>query len=270
LLLSAGLPNWVGQGWSAETPKGPLRVLLVDGQQNKYHNWKATTPAVTAILQDTGRFQVDALTTPPAKVGAAAWTGFRPDFRGCDVVLLNYHGEDWPGPTLDALEGFVRGGGGLVAFHAGGSSFEKRESFNRMLGLAWRNKNHGAGLALTDDGSLVRLAKGEGYDAGHGPRGPFVIRTRQPQHPVMQGWPPQWSHVADELWHWLRGPAENLEVLATAFSPATGRHEPMVWTVKFGRGRVFVTALGHNVAHYAVSACLLCWLVGASGQAREP
>jgi type 1 glutamine amidotransferase len=35
-------------------------------------------------------------------------------------------------------------------------------------------------------------------------------------------------------------------VLATAWSPKTKRHEPMVMTIGFGQGRVFHTPLGHE------------------------
>ena len=222
-----------------------IRVLLVDGQNN--HDWKATSGVLKTELLSSGMFTVDVATTPPAGASPEAWKSFSPDFGKYDVVLLNYYGKDWPQAALSALESYVENGGGLAAFHAGGSSFEKDETYNRMIGLAWRKKDFGPALAMDKDGKLVHIAKGSGMDASHGAKNPFTLVTRAPDHPIMKGFPAQWGHLSDELYHSLRGPAENLEILATAHSPITGMEEPMAWTVKFGKGRVFYTALGHDI-----------------------
>ena len=66
----------------------------------------------------------------------------------------------------------------------------------------------------------------------------------------MAGLPPEWMHAKDELYDRLRGPAENVIVLASAMSSkesgGSGEHEPMLMVIQFGQGRVFHTALGHN------------------------
>jgi uncharacterized protein len=66
----------------------------------------------------------------------------------------------------------------------------------------------------------------------------------------MAGLPKEWLHVKDELYDSLRGPAQNLTVLASAYSDpktqGTGEDEPILFTIRYGKGRVFHTVLGHG------------------------
>ena len=225
-----------------------IRVLIVDGQNN--HDFERTTPYLKHMLEQTGRFTVAVVTTPPkGKNDQKAWNGFRPQFNDYDVVLSNYNGETWPEHARLAFEDFVREGGGVVNVHAANNAFPDWPAFNEMIGLAWRPASFGARISLDKDQKLVRTEAGEGPGAGHGRQHPYSVVTRDPRHPVMQGFPAEWMHPQDELYHGQRGPAANMQLLATAYSdPATGgtdAHEPMVWWIPFGKGKVFTTLLGH-------------------------
>ena len=61
--------------------------------------------------------------------------------------------------------------------------------------------------------------------------------------------PAEWTHAKDELYHGQRGPAAHMEILATAYSAknrgGTATHEPMIWVIPYGKGRVFTTVMGH-------------------------
>jgi type 1 glutamine amidotransferase len=100
------------------------------------------------------------------------------------------------------------------------------------------------------DGQFVRdmTPKPAGH---HGAQHAFQVVARQPDHPILKGLPPVWMHAKDEFYDSLRGPAENLDVIATGFSAAetggTGENEPVLMTVRYGKGRTFHTILGHHV-----------------------
>jgi type 1 glutamine amidotransferase len=225
----------------------PLKVLLVDGQNN--HKWMETSPELKKILEENGLATVE-VATSPAK--GADMSTFKPDFAAYQVVVSNYNGEPWSDATREAFEKYVNGGGGFVSVHAANNSFPEWKAYNEMIGVGgWGGRNE-------KSGPLLRLRDGKwtadttvGNAGHHGQQHEFLMVTRAAEHPIMAGLPLKWMHGKDELYDHLRGPAQNVTVLASAFSdPATGgsgEDEPLLFALSYGKGRVFHTALGHGL-----------------------
>jgi type 1 glutamine amidotransferase len=222
-----------------------MKALIVDGQNN--HDYKATTPYLKQLLEETGLFTVDVASSGKGEELKA----FRPKFSDYKVVISNYNGDPWSDETKADFEKYVREGGGFVPVHAADNSFPEWPAYNEMIGLGgWGNRNEKSGpyLRLRDGAWKPDDAAGRG--GSHGKQHSFLMITRAPEHPVMQGLPAKWMHFHDELYDRLRGPAKDLTILASAFSAkeqgGSGEDEPLLIARTYGKGRVFHTALGHN------------------------
>lgn len=236
-----------------------LRVLIVDGH-NPYHEWQVTTPLMKQILEDSGRFKVDVATVPIPAGYKPDLSGpmpqienmnFRPRFADYDVVIGNYIGPRWPKETEQDFIKFIESGHGFVSVHSANNAFPDWPEYNRMCGVGgWygRNESSGPHVYVDDAGKEIRnMAPGSG--GHHGPQHEYQVHIRDAEHPIMRGLPVTWMHAKDELYDTLRGPAVDMQILATAYSnprfDGTGKHEPMLMAIPYGAGRVFHTVLGH-------------------------
>ncbi len=234
-----------------------IKALIVNGQMNQSHDDKQSSPILEKILEFTGEFNVEIATSP--KQGSDMST-FKPQFSEYNVVILDYDVNDWPEETKTDFVNYVKNGGGVVVFHSANNAFPDWKEYNEIIGLGgWKGRDEKSGpYVYWENGKIVRndtIGKG----GHHGEQTEVLIETRNIEHPIMKGLPTSWIHAKDELYGNLRGPAENIDILATGFSDpetnGTGKNEPALFTIKYGEGRIFHTVLGHvngNGPHVAI------------------
>lgn len=209
-----------------------IQALIITGQNG--HDWRGTTPVLRKILEDTGKFEV--------RVTEEFRGGGPETLAPYDVVILNYYEKKKPdlrwGERADAaLLNYVKSGKGLVVYHFSMAAFDGWDEFEKMCGANWRPNN-----------------------GHHSARHDFVVDIKDPNDPITAGMKPSFAHPNDELYANLKWqPEGTFHILASAWDDHSlykgkqsqpvsgpGLNQPMLWTVKHGSGRVFVTALGHD------------------------
>jgi len=238
LLTALGASLLCAQG---KAPAGPpkLQALIITGQNG--HDWRGTTPILKQALEDTGRFEVRV---------TEEFRGAGPEtLAPYDVVIVNYFERNQPGllwgeRANSAFVDYVRSGKGLVLYHFSIAAFNGWTDYEKMSAGNWR--------------------PGNGH---HSARHDFIVDIKDPDSPITAGLKPHLPVQNDELYANLKWqPEGTYHVLATAYDDhsrydehasdarnkqpmsGAGVNEPMLWTTQFGNGRVFITALGHDIA----------------------
>ena len=229
-----------------DPPRKPISVLIVDGFSN--HDWKQTSLMTKRILEESGRFTVS-ISTAPGTVDDMGWASWNPEFEKYDVVIQNTNNIQnpalrWPGRVEERLEKYVREGGGLYILHSANNAFPHWEAYNQMIGLGWRPKETGYALEIDSADQIIRIPPGEGEGTNHGARFDAVIHILH-RHPINEGYPEAWKTASMELYRYARGPAENMTILSAARDSVTGNIWPVEWIVRYGKGNVYVSSMGH-------------------------
>jgi type 1 glutamine amidotransferase len=165
-----------------------------------------------------------------------------------DVLVVDYCGPRWSDVTEKAVDSAIRSGKGLVAVHAASYTFGDQvilgprsvrtgafepvwTDWRRMLGVYW-DMNHEP-------------------RTGHASRYTFKLKFADANHPILKGLDED-LYATDEFYTKFRyEPGVNVHVIATAWDDpqygGTGKEEPVLMTLEYGRGRIFHTILGHDL-----------------------
>jgi len=218
-------------------------VLLVTGVDYPGHKWRETGPALKRILEEDQRLDVR-LVEDPHFLDSAALTNYA-------VVLLHFQNWEVPGPGAAARENlrcYVERGGGLVSVHfACGAWHGEWPEFQKIIGRVW----HGAGPGKPQ----------------HDARGPFTVRIVDKAHPVTRGLAD--FETDDELYTCLTGDAP-IRIVADAKSKVDGKNHAMGFVREYGKGRVFLTTLGHDVKAFTNSSVPQLIRQGCAWTAKLP
>lgn len=160
------------------------------------------------------------------------------------IVFLNTTGDVLALRQEQAVEEFLRLGGGFVGVHAAADTEYDWQWYGRMLGT---------------------------WFANHGPVEAAVVKVVDSAHPATRCLPPLLSRT-DEWYRFRTNPADSARVLLRSADPAgAGRDDlPLAWARNFGGGRVFYTALGHTAGSYSEPYFLnhlaggILWTMGAA------
>lgn len=205
-------------GTSADD-KSP-RILILTGANN--HKWQETTPFLKKLLEEQ-KFVVDVVDDPSAPILS------EPEkLKGYGAILLNFnHNKRWGAEREKNFLDYVKSGGGIVVVHAANNAFDGWEDYDRLVGGTWRSR----GSSFPERGTF------------HPPYGEFEVEVTAPAHPIMKG-VPRAFRTTDEKYTNLKLVGD-LNVLAFALHDE--KTQPMLFTLEHGKGRVFHTALGHDL-----------------------
>ena len=241
LLLVAGLLTFPSACKKDTTHK----TLIITGQND--NNWKASSPVLKLLLDQTGLFSCD-IATAPEKGGDMS--KFNPDFSKYKLVVLDYNGDPWSEKTRAAFLNYVGKGGGVIVYNTANNSFPVWKEYAEICGLGgWGSRDGKVGPYIYYKDNKLVTDTSAGTEGSYNKNLEYEIFMCNTEHPITKGLPLRWIHGDDILYSRLYGPAKNMEILATANTDTTGRGRgkevPVLMTIRYGKGRIFQTTLGH-------------------------
>ena len=197
-----------------ETPRMPKQALVFQG------GWEGHHPAAIAARYESS------LTSQGFEVAVVDSLDCLNDagkLGGYDLIVPNWTmgqlSEDQEKNLCDA----VRSGAGLAGIHGGmGDAFRSNLRYNYMVG---------------------------GHFVSHPYIGPYVVRVDQSDHPLTQGLSERFLYDSEQYYLQV-DPGINV-LLSTDYDVEGQTVEmPVAWSKRWGQGRVFYCALGHEPSEF--------------------
>jgi len=144
------------------------------------------------------------------------------------VVFLHTTGEMLDAAGVQALDAYVRAGGGFVGIHAAADALYGSSTYRNLVGAL--------------------LLRHSAVETG-------TLPVEDAQNPATKDLPARWQHT-DEFYDFASNPRGSVRVLLrideTSYpGGGMGPDHPMAWCHVIGNGRAFYTALGHPIESWS-------------------
>lgn len=190
------------------------RVLLLTG--GVCHDFATLAPALERALESLASLEVEVA----SGLERLDDEHFADSY---DVVVHHFCYDDAEPRRIDHALAATRSGKPTVMIHAAVHSFRDSERIRAWEECCGMRSKH------------------------HDPYQPFETEVVAPEHPILRGWPATWHTTGDELYQTIEL-LPGAEPLLRAVSPQDQRVHVVGWTHTYGKGRVFATTLGHDLA----------------------
>jgi putative heme-binding domain-containing protein len=189
----------------------PLSVVLVAGpkdhgeNEHDYPDWQKRWSKLLPLA-------------PKVSVSTAdAWPSAE-QLKTADVLVFYSANPAWSPEKAKELDAFQARGGGMVFLHFAVNGQRAPDQLAERIGLAWEN-----GKSKFRHGALDLK---------------FVADSK---HPILRNF--EKAHFEDESYWDLLGDQKSITLLASG--DEDGQAKPLMWAYERGKGRVFVSILGH-------------------------
>ncbi|MEX2564899.1 MAG: ThuA domain-containing protein [Cyclobacteriaceae bacterium] len=190
--------------------KDPMNILWVSGPKDHgpdEHDYPLQQERWTKLISLEDNVSITNVSQWPSS----------DQFKNSDVIVFYWNFPGFNEEHGKQLDSFLQRGGGLVYLHYAVDATENPKALADRIGLVWQ-------------GGVSKFRHGE-----------VELKITENDHPITQGFNRVIFHD-ESYWQLVEG-AKNINVLATA--EEEGKEIPMLWTTTEGKGRVFVSILGH-------------------------